>query len=110
MKKPLALWFVFLLAAFTLPGVFVRGQDATEPTRKIVNKVIPRYPALARTMNIEGTVRADVLVAPDGKVKTIEFKGGHPLLVQSAEQALREWRWEPAAHESHESVELRFKP
>ena len=78
--------------------------------RRIVTKVIPQYPGLARTMKIQGIVRADVLVAPSGKVKSVEVKGGHPLLVQSAEDALRQWKWEPASHETHETVELKFTP
>lgn len=61
-------------------------------------------------MRLEGNVRADVLVAPSGKVKSVEIKGGHPLLVQSAQDALRQWKWEPASHESHETVELKFRP
>lgn len=85
------------------------AQDSSD-TRKIVNKVIPQYPALARAMKIQGSVRADVLIDTAGKVKSIEVKGGHPVLVQSAETALREWKWEPASHESHQIVELKFTP
>lgn len=59
-------------------------------------------------MNIQGSVRAEVLVAPNGTVKSVEIKGGHPLFVQAAQNALREWKWEPAGHESHELVELKF--
>jgi outer membrane biosynthesis protein TonB len=55
-------------------------------------------------------VRAEVLVAANGKVKSVEVKGGHPLLGQAAQNALAQWTWEPAAHETHESVELRFNP
>jgi outer membrane biosynthesis protein TonB len=61
-------------------------------------------------MNIQGSVKADVLVAPNGTVKFVEVKGGHPLLVQSAQNALHEWKWEPAPRETHETVELRFTP
>jgi TonB family protein len=86
------------------------AQDVTEANRKVVNKVIPQYPALARAMKIQGSVRVDVLVEPSGKVKSIEVKGGHPVLVQSAETALRVWKWEPASHETHETVELKFTP
>jgi protein TonB len=75
-----------------------------------VNKVVPQYPALARAMKIQGSVRIDVLVDSSGKVKSIEVKGGHPILVQSAEAALHEWKWEPASHETHQVVELKFTP
>ena len=86
-----------------------QAQDSAEP-RKVSARVMPQYPAMLRSMNIQGTVRADVVVAPDGKVKSVAVRGGHPMLAQSAENALRQWRWVAAAHESNETVELIFKP
>lgn len=86
------------------------AQDAADGSRKALTKVVPDYPQMLRSMRIQGTVRADVVVAPDGKVKSVEVTGGHPLLAQAAEKALREWKWTPASHESHETVELIFKP
>jgi TonB family protein len=88
----------------------VSSQDHAEGTRKILTTVAPQYPNLARSMHIQGSVKADVLVAPNGTVKFVEVKGGHPLLAQSAQNALREWRWEPASHETHETIELKFTP
>lgn len=109
--------FVFSVLIFNIVAVVAivavvsaSAQDASEGSRKVVSKVMPLYPAMLRSMNIQGTVRADVLVAADGKVKSLEVKGGHPLLAQSAETALRQWRWAPASHESHETVDLIFKP
>jgi TonB family protein len=102
---------LFVLLAFSALGShFSLAQDSAAPVRKIVTRVMPQYPSIARTMRIQGTVRLDVLVEPSGKVKSFEVKGGHPLLVQSAEDALREWKWEAAPHESHEIIELKFNP
>jgi TonB family protein len=101
----LALALAWTLTVF--PGG-LQGQDHEEGGRKIVNRVTPQYPNLARTMNMQGSVKADVLVAPNGTVKTVEIKGGHPLFVQAAQNALREWKWESAPHETHETVELKF--
>ena len=61
-------------------------------------------------MGLEGVVKVEALVASDGSVKSVEIKGGHPVLAQAAANAVRRWRWEPAAHESHEPVELKFSP
>jgi TonB family protein len=107
--------FVFSVLIFSIGAVVgmvvpAGAQDSSESNRRVVSKVMPQYPAMLRSMNIQGTVRADVLVAADGKEKSVEVKGGHPLLAESAEVALRQWRWAPASHESHESVELIFKP
>jgi outer membrane biosynthesis protein TonB len=51
-----------------------------------------------------------VLVAPDGSVRSVDIKGGHPVLAEAVVNAVRRWKWEPAAHESHETVEVRFTP
>jgi outer membrane biosynthesis protein TonB len=93
-------------AAFLLGTLFIAphpilSQTSTESTRKIVTRISPQYPSLARSMNLQGSVKADV-------VKSVEIKGGHPLLVQAAQNALRGWKWEPAPHETHEVVELKF--
>jgi len=61
-------------------------------------------------MALQGVVKVDALVAPDGTVKSIEVKGGHPVLAQAAANTVRRWKWEPAPHESHELVEVRFSP
>src|ERR1022692_2755839 len=79
----------------TRPPSRLPAQESSEGVRKVVTKVIPQYPSLARSMNLQGVVRADVSVSPNGTVKFIEVKGGHPVLVDAAEHALRGWKWEP---------------
>jgi TonB family protein len=86
------------------------AQESSEAVRKVVTRVTPQYPVFARSMNIRGTVKMLVLVAPNGSLKSIEVKGGNPVLVQSAEKALREWKWEPASHATSEAIDLRFDP
>jgi len=100
-----------LLAAVVLclAPIHSQTQDA-ETRRRIVDRVAPAYPAIARRMALEGVVKLDTLVAPDGTVKTVEIKGGHPVLAEAALNAVRRWRWEPSTHESHEVVEVRFSP
>jgi len=61
-------------------------------------------------MGIKGSVKLEVVVQPDGSVKSMNATGGHPLLVEAAQDAIRRWRWQPASHESVESVEVRFNP
>ncbi len=78
--------------------------------RKIVRKSAATYPTLARHMGLWGVVKIDAVVAPDGTVKTLDVKGGHPVLVQAASNTIRQWKWEPAPHESHEMVEIHFAP
>lgn len=61
-------------------------------------------------MALAGVVKIDAVVAPGGTVKTLDVKGGHPVLAQAAANAIRQWKWEPASHESHELIEIRFSP
>ena len=79
-------------------------------SRKVVNRVAPGYPPIARFMKLRGTVKVEALVANNGQVKSVGIKGGHPVLAQAAVEAVRKWKWEPAAHETKEPVEVKFEP
>jgi outer membrane biosynthesis protein TonB len=61
-------------------------------------------------MSIKGIVKLEAVVEPNGNVKSITAKGGHPLLVQAAQDAIRLWKWQLEAHETIESIEIRFNP
>jgi TonB family protein len=111
---PLRNWFciVLIVVAGCALGSFPRAhaQQESAGKRRIVEHAAPAYPALARSMALEGTVKVEALVASDGSVKAVDIKGGHPVLAQAAAKAVRQWRWEPAGHESHEQVEVKFAP
>ncbi len=78
--------------------------------RRAKSKVEPVYPELARKMNITGTVKVQVVVAPNGTVKEAKVVGGHPVLANAALEAARKWRFEPAAEESSGIVDFKFEP
>jgi TonB family protein len=103
---------VALFVLLSILAVAPRGsaQESEERERKILSRVAPQYPNLARSMNIKGSVRAVVLVAPNGTVKSVEVKGGHPVLADAAQAALRQWKFEPALKETYEIIEIRFTP
>mgnify|MGYP006268619849 CR=1 FL=1 len=61
----------------------------------LINKVTPIYPALAKQARIQGTVRLHAIIAKDGSVQELQVMGGHPLLVQAALDAVRQWRYRP---------------
>ena len=79
-------------------------------TRKVVTRVTPQYPGMARSMSIRGSVKLEAVVAPNGTVKSVEVKGGHPLLAQAAQNAIHEWKFEPAPRETREAIEIKFTP
>ena len=81
-----------------------------ELSRKAKTKVLPVYPEVARRMSIAGTVRLAVVVAPNGTVKSEKPVGGHPLLVNAAMDAMKQWRFEAGPTESSGIVEFKFHP
>src|SRR6266516_428887 len=97
------------ILGFRVQSSFAQSEQ-TEGTRKVTTKVVPAYPQIARSMNLSGTVKLEALVLANGTVKSVQVKGGNPLLVQSAERAVHDWKWEKADHESTEEVEFRFHP
>jgi TonB family protein len=92
-----------------LAGTALSQQSSTE-ARKLVRKVDPVYPPMAKKINLAGTVKVFAIVATDGTVKSVEPLGGSPVLVQAAQDAIRQWKFVPAAAESKELVELHFHP
>jgi TonB family protein len=101
---------LFLAAAFVFAPIQSPAQDVVEGARKILAKTAPAYPSLARSMNIRGNVKLDVTVAPNGTVKSINIKGGHPILAQAAQKSVYGWKWEPAPRETVELLEIKFNP
>jgi TonB family protein len=85
-------------------------QEQTEVKRRVVTKVVPLYPELARKMHITGIVRIEVIVPPDGSPKTIRVMGGHPVLAQAATDAIHKWKWAPVQQETTELIEMKFNP
>src|SRR5436190_96794 len=62
---------------------------------RIVNRVQPVYPPLARQTRISGTVRLHAIIGKDGAITSLEVMSGHPLLQQAALDAVRQWRYQP---------------
>jgi protein TonB len=70
-------------------------QGGNVQLAKLINMVRPLYPPLAKQARISGTVRLHAIIAKDGSVVQLEVLSGHPLLVQSALDAVRQWRYQP---------------
>jgi TonB family protein len=96
--------------AVLLSGASGLSQTGTtdETKRKIKSKTAPAYPELARRMNVSGKVKIEVVIAPDGHVKSTRVVGGHPLLVQTCQDAVKEWKFMPSSEETTQIVEFEF--
>jgi len=113
-----------LVLAFVLTGGFASSRAIVQSSqgngngssgsneevlRRAKNKVQPVYPELARKMNLSGTVKIEVIIAPNGTVKDAKVIGGHPVLADAAREAARKWRFEPAASESTGVIDFKFE-
>ena len=106
-------WIAITLLVLSQVGMFSNPSawaEQPEVHRKVLSRVAPRYPDLARRINLEGAVKLMVTVAPNGSAKSVQVMGGSPLLVKAAQDAVYGWKWAPAPQESQELVELRFNP
>ena len=101
-------FLVLLLCCTVIVGITLGVAQDIDTERKVVSKVSPQYPTLARDIHVGGMVRVEAVVAPNGSVRKVEIKGGHPLLAQAAADAVTRWKWEPAKSESWQLVELTF--
>ena len=117
MSKPAAaVLLAVLTVAMTAAPIPLRAQQAPnqapneEFVRRAKSKVQPIYPELARKMSITGTVRIEVVVAPNGTVKDARVVGGHPVLANAALDAAKKWRFEPGAGESTGIIDFKFEP
>ena len=111
-KRTAAVLLAVLTLGLAAAPVRVGAQQAQndELVRRAKSRVQPLYPELARKMNISGTVKIEVVVAPNGTVKDARVVGGHPVLANAALDAARKWRFEPSSGESTGVIDFKFEP
>lgn len=76
--------------------------------RTVKSKVQPSYPELAKRMNVTGSVKVEVVVLPNGSVKSAKALGGHPLLIDAAVSAAKQFKYETATGETTETIVFNF--
>jgi len=62
---------------------------------KLIRQVMPEYPKLAHEARLEGVVRLTAVIAKDGTIENVSVISGHPLLVPSAINAVKQWIYKP---------------
>ncbi|MGA9977799.1 MAG: energy transducer TonB [Candidatus Sulfotelmatobacter sp.] len=102
------------LAVLALAGLtLVTAQQLfaqAHPERRVITKVAPTYPELAKRMHLQGSVKLEVGVKADGAVKSTRVIGGNPVLIQAAADAVSKWKFEVGQGETVEIIELTFQP
>src|SRR5207248_10965943 len=61
---------------------------------RLQHRVLPEYPAQARTLRLEGPVVLEAMVMEDGSVHDLKVVSGHPTLAHAALDAVRQWRYQ----------------
>jgi protein TonB len=61
----------------------------------LIRQVKPSYPPLAKQARIQGTVRFNAVIAKDGTIQNLTVASGHPMLVASAMEAVKQWLYKP---------------
>jgi protein TonB len=62
---------------------------------KLIQQVKPVYPALARQARVQGVVVMEAVIGKGGSVENLRVISGHPLLSQSALDAVQQWKYRP---------------
>jgi len=81
---------------------------------KLLSSVQPVYPSLARNQHVGGDVKIDALIDANGRVTSMNVLSGPTLLHQAAMDALRQWKYQPAALDGksipmHLTITIQFR-
>jgi TonB family protein len=103
-----------LIVALTMcAGLFTRvsaAQAQGDAARKVIIRIAPVYPELAKRMHVSGVVKLEVVIRANGSVKSTKVVGGNPVLIQAAADAINKWKFEAAPAETTEVIQLTFEP
>lgn len=90
--------------------LFPANEQAKDSGRKITKRVTAQYPTILKNKGIGGVVRLKVFVKPDGSVRDAEVIGGNPILAESAQTAVMQWKFIPASSETTMEISVVFDP
>ena len=101
--------FISILLLLLMSGATPAQDAMPEQSRKVVARVAPAYPDLAKRMHITGVVKLRTTINATGFVIAVEPVGGNPVLLKAAQDAVKNWKFAPSSGESREVIELRFE-
>ncbi len=62
---------------------------------KMIRQIQPAYPQIAKTAHVQGTVILHAIISKDGTVQELQYISGPALLMRSAMDAVRQWKYQP---------------
>ena len=108
MRRASSLIVAAALVATLLTGTS-KAQTPGHEERKVVSRIAPFYPEIAKRMQIGGVVKLEVVVRANERVKSTKVLGGSPVLIQAATTAVEKWKFEVAPQETTEVVQVVFE-
>ena len=102
---------VLCIAIALFAPVFQQTSIAQMPDhagRKVITKIAPSYPEVAKQYHIRGLVKLEVVVSKSGSVQSLKVLGGNPFLIESASDAVKKWKFERALKETTVAVQIAF--
>lgn len=99
---------IFLSVCQAVVAAFLLGAYAHAESRKALANPTPEYPEIARRMNINGVVKVELVIGADGAIKSAKVLGGHPVLADAVQRALKNWKYAPGPSETTMQLEFRF--
>lgn len=100
------------LKALLLAGLlqWTSTGQAQDSARKVLKKVPVLYPSILKSKGMGGVVRLKVYVKPDGTVRDSEILGGNPILAESAQKSVAQWKFSSASSETAIELSVTFDP
>jgi outer membrane biosynthesis protein TonB len=98
------------LCLLAFPAARLAAQSGAKSHRKVVTMFEPEYPTILKNGHFEGQVRLEAIVLPNGSVSRVDPKGGNPMLLQYASQAVMKWKYAPGSAQTTEEVVFVFNP
>ena len=78
------------------PAAGVLRQASTPVAPQLLENVQPVYPAAAKAMHLQGTVRVSAKLSPQGRVTEVTWISGNSFFRDSVVSAVKQWRYKPA--------------
>jgi protein TonB len=78
------------------PIVSETPNPETVLSAKLIKRVDPIYPELARSIELSGNVVLNAHIDESGKVGAVQAISGDPVLVHAAVDAVRQWEYRPS--------------
>ncbi len=63
----------------------------------LIRRVEPVYPPLPRQLHRSGVVHISAVISTEGNIESLQVLDGDPLFIQSAKDAVLQWRYRPTS-------------